>query len=457
MQDYNLYDHKDDINIRKVSLEKVIRQALRRWKLILIGGVILGCLFGSYKILNEHRQKAQTQAAYDAYQTQMEAYKRQQTSIRNQVQSVQNKIEERQNYLAESIKMQLDPAACPQAFVEIYIRVPEVDPEIDSESKTAIYKLTSILKAFYDDILFGVGTKQLAAKYGVEEKYFTELIAPMYDYYTSSIRVQVRYTDEQTAMQILDDLIAIMQGKVDAYRELFGDFDFEIYIKDSTTLADNDLATFQYGKVNELTQMQNGINVAMNAQSNLTIPNVVKPYSKKQLLKDGIKFGIVGFVGGCCLMLLWFMCLLIAKGRIFTSDEIDGEYGLRNLANFAYGKKDRLPEKMDLALAQIENALRGSDIRNLAVVGTLPEKKLAALAKLFTDKEAEKKSGEATEAFLFTPVPDVTDKAASLRALQEYDGFIVAEEIGRSDYRKVHDEIRLLSETGRSIVGTIYL
>ncbi|MDO5439881.1 MAG: hypothetical protein Q4F09_07660, partial [Erysipelotrichaceae bacterium] len=392
---------------------------------------------------------------YSAYETQLEAYKRQQSDIRSQVISLQARIADRQQYYSKSVKMQLDPTACPQAFVEINIDVPEASASIPSESKTGIYKLTSIMKAYYDDILFGTATKELADKYGMEVPYFSELIYPMYDYYTSSIRIQVRYTDEETAGKILDDVLEIMQRKTDTYREIFGDFDFNIYIKDTVTIPDFDLSTNQMQKATELTTLQNAVNNAINSQANLTIPNPVKPYSRKQLLKDGIKFAIVGGIGGCFLMLLFLMCAAIMRGKIFTPDEIDGAYGLRNLASFAYGNTGRLQEDIDHALAQIEYMAPSADGKRIALVGTVGDKKLAAMRKLLSDRQALVKDPETV--FTFSAVPQILSDAAALRVLRKFDGYILVEEVGKSEYRSVQKEVLLLTETGKEILGTIYI
>ena len=454
-REMDLNDFREYMGTRKVSLEKVLRHALRRWTLILFAGVVLGGLFGCYKILNEHRQKAQTEAAYSAYQTQLEAYQRQQADIRAQVISLQARISDRQQYMDKSVKMQLDPTACPQAFVEINIDVPEASASIASESKTAIYKLTSILKAYYDDILFGTATRELAAKYEMEPAYFSELIYPMYDYYTSSIRLQVRAQDEETADSILSDVLEIMQRKTDLYRDIFGDFDFNIYIRDKVTIPDVDLSTYQMTKATELYQLQNYVNNAISSQANLTIPNPVKPYSKKQLLKDGIKFAVVGGVGGCLLMLVILMSAAIARGKIFTEDEIDGAYGLRNLASFAYGKTGRLAEDIDMAMAQLEYITRDRGIKRIAVVGTVGEKKLAAMRKMFTDIRPVQEG--AKPALTFSAVSDILSSAGALRSLKKYDGCIIVEEVGKSSYKEVQKEILLLVEAGKEILGTVYL
>ena len=68
------YDYREDENTRQVSLSKLMRCALMRWKVILLAGIILGGLLGSYKILSIHSKKDQMIKEYDAYKTKLETY-----------------------------------------------------------------------------------------------------------------------------------------------------------------------------------------------------------------------------------------------------------------------------------------------------------------------------------------------------------------------------------------------
>jgi hypothetical protein len=46
--------------------------------------------------------------------------------------------------------------------------------------------------------------------------------------------------------------------------------------------------------------------------------------------------------------------------------------------------------------------------------------------------------------------------ADSLRSLRNVDGVILAEEIGKSEYMKVRQEIALIADGDREILGTVY-
>ena len=74
MTQKDYYDFREDGETRQVSLEKLLRCAFRKWKLILLMGILLGCFFGAYKILSIHSKKDAMIKAYDAYKASLEMY-----------------------------------------------------------------------------------------------------------------------------------------------------------------------------------------------------------------------------------------------------------------------------------------------------------------------------------------------------------------------------------------------
>ena len=71
-KDYDEYRKEE--NTRKVSLMRGRSCALMRWKMILLAGIVLGALLGSYKILSIHSKKDQMIKDYEAYKTKLDTY-----------------------------------------------------------------------------------------------------------------------------------------------------------------------------------------------------------------------------------------------------------------------------------------------------------------------------------------------------------------------------------------------
>ena len=113
------YDFREEENTRQVSLFLLVRNALKSWKLILLVGLILGCLFGSYKILSIHSKKDAMIEEYDTYVAKRDAYKKSIQEYKQTVGDLQNRIDKRIDYIQNSPKMQLDAHNAPSASCEI--------------------------------------------------------------------------------------------------------------------------------------------------------------------------------------------------------------------------------------------------------------------------------------------------------------------------------------------------
>ena len=115
------YDFREEENTRQVNLFLLVRNALKGWKLILLAGVILGCLFGGYKILSIHSKKDAMIEDYDTYAAKRDAYKKSIQEYKQSVADLQTRIDKRIEYVQNSPKMQLNATNAPSAICEIKI------------------------------------------------------------------------------------------------------------------------------------------------------------------------------------------------------------------------------------------------------------------------------------------------------------------------------------------------
>ena len=146
-------------------------------------------------------------------------------------------------------------------------------------------------------------------------------------------------------------------------------------------------------------------------------------------------------------MAIALICLVLYRGAILSTDEIDGEFGLRTLADFS-GEKSEDETVLDYMLARIESCTTGKEI---GIAGTITDKKLIALAE-----KLNKKIDGSKEGLRFVSLPNIEKDADSYRKLREMDGAIIAEEVGRSSYNGIRNEIGLIADSGTELIGTVY-
>ena len=437
------YDYREDENTRQVSLSKLMRCALMRWKVILLAGIILGGLLGSYKILSIHSKKDQMIKEYDAYKTKLETYNSSVEQYKKTISSYQKSVNDRIDYINNSPKMNLNFASCPSAFTELSITS-------TGEAALSTTAINSIMNAVSDEVSYGDAMTRVAENHEMSSEFMRELISVKLLATGSVVRVTVHGEDTEQARAVRDELIdIILNEKVKGLAPL-GNFELTVVNEGVANVFDAEIQLYQAQQKEALSKLQTQLNNAINQSNGLTKPTAVDQYSKKYMLKNGIKLGIVGFAAGIILALAAVLVMIIQKGVVLSPEEIDGEFGLKTLADFTDKETDEAA-KLDFMMARIENCMAGKAGGEIGIVGSVSDELIEKLAS-----ELNGKAADAKDSLKFSAVPAFNKDAQAFRRLKELSGVILAEQIGKSDYIAIRKEVALIAESGRDLVGTVY-
>ena len=438
------YDFREEENTRQVNLFLLVRNALKGWKLILLAGVILGCLFGGYKILSIHSNKEAMIEDYDTYAAKRDAYKKSIQEYKQSVADLQNRIDKRIEYVQNSPKMQLNAHNAPSASCEIKLSNVK-DGKLKSED------FTMIKTAIANELLFGDSLSPLAEKYGVSLVNLREMFMVKTPSVGSTMRIVVHNDTLESSEELREDIIKVIESKHNDFAKAIGNYKMEVFNKSTEYAMDSDVITYQDKQNEALSKLQTESYTAQNQSTQLVKPTSVQQYSKKYMLISGIKMGVIGLIGGCILAIAALMFLMIQKGVIFAAEEIDGEYGLRKLADFSEGGNNEPGNTIDYIIARLENCAGGRKEIKVGVTGLADAARLEAMTG-----DLNKAAGTSANPIRFAFLPDLIGNAASLRNLRNVDGVILVEEIGKSEFMKVRQEIALIADSEREILGTVY-
>ena len=436
------YDYREDENTRQVSLSKLMRCALMRWKLILLAGIILGGLMGSYKILSIHSKKDAMIKEYEAYKNKQEVYKSSVEQYKTTISNLQKSVNDKLDYIKNSPKMNLDYVRCPIAFSQLAV-VAAGDVPLTASN------ITSIMNAIYDEVYFGDIVTEIAEKRGIDSEYLREMISVKITPAGSVIRVNVRGEDTDQAKAFRDDLIGRLLKKAESFTGI-GDFDIIVIDEGTAKVFDAEIQTYQVAQSDTLAKLQTSLYTAQNQSNGLAKPVAVDQYSKKYMLTNGIKLGIVGFAAGIILALTAIGVMIIQKGVVLSAEEIDGEFGLKTLADFS-DKKTDAAAKLEFMMARIEKCMADKDNGEIGIVGSVSGEVIEKLTSQLNEMAPAAKGS-----LKFSAIPDFSKNAQAFRKLKDLSGVILTEQIGRSDYIAIRKEIALIAESGKELVGTVY-
>ena len=359
------YDYREEENTRQVSLMRLLRCALMRWKMILLAGIVLGALLGSYKILSIHSKKDQMIKDYEAYKTKLDTYNSSVEQYKKTISSYQKSVNDRIDYINNSPKMNLNFASCPSAFTELSITS-------TGEAALSATVINSIMNALSDEVSYGEAMTRVAENHEMSSEFMRELISVKLLATGSVVRITVHGEDTEQARAVRDELIdIILNEKVKGLAPL-GNFALTVVNEGVANVFDAEIQLYQAQQKEALSKLQTQLNNAISQSNGLTKPTAVDQYSKKYMLKNGIKLGIVGFAAGIILALAAVLVMIIQKGVVLSPEEIDGEFGLKTLADFTDKETDEAA-KLDFMMARIENCMAGKAGGEIGIVGSVSD------------------------------------------------------------------------------------
>lgn len=462
--------------MREVSLPRLLLLTFRRWRSMLLVGLILAMLLAGMKVIREYRNRGVSNVAQEEYLAAMEIYNSSVEAYSTSIEKFQTKIDSKQKYFNESLLMQLDPHNECVSSVTFVARTPGLEnaDKADASSASAV-NASNAAHACTDFILNGISYDKIAKKYNVPEQSIRELVTVVADQYhfSSVFKVQARSMDMKMSSEIMDVIQKALEDNRDHLVKTIGEYELNVVSRSEEVVVDTVLLQQQTELQNSIATLQKNLQTSQTALKELIKPSVAAGASMKTIIKHGIKYGIVGMAGGIFLMILLYAIHILMTGKILTDDEINIAYGLRNLITMPAGNRrgksrfplDRLVDKLvndapdmsvsaayDVLAARVENYAVPANVSSVIVAGTIEPTRLSSFTNTL-NKHAKKDNSPVS----YEASSNLTEDASAIRRLRQADACIVVEEIGASSFRDVSEEVEMILSSGKPILGTVYL
>ena len=479
-QNYTNRNHPG-AKMREVSLPRLLLLTFRSWRSMLAAGLILAILLAGMKVMREYSNRSVSNEAHEEYLAQMAMYDASVQSYSSAIERFQTKIDAKQNYFNDSVLMQINPHQECVSSVSMVVRTPGLENADETKSNAAqtesgsIVNASNVVHAYNDFIKNGISYESFAQELGVPEQSVRELVLVIVDqfHFSSVFQIQARSADMDFSARLMDYILQQIEEKKGAFRDTLGEYELNVVSCNVETVVDTVLLQQQTDLQNTIATMQRNLQTSQTALKELIKPTEATGASMKQILKHGIKYGVVGMAGGIFLMILLHAIRILMKGRILTDDELNVAYGLRNIITLPAGASrreprsfiDRFVEKLvsdapdmssaaanDVLIAKVENLSAADEIRKVLLVGTVGGTRLESFANRLS-----KRAKESGSPITFEASADIDKDAEAVRRLRTADACIVVEEVGETAYRDAAEVIELLLASGKPVLGTVYL
>ncbi len=470
--------------MRQVSLSRLLLLSLRRWRSMLLAGLVLAVLLSGLKVVKEYKNRGVSNVAHEEYLAAMEIYNASVQSYSAAIDRFQTKIDAKQKYFNESLLMQIDPHNECTASVSFVIRTPGLETADTVEAEpgaggASAVNASNVLHAYTDYITSIISYDDIAADLGVSEQSVRELVLITTDqfHFSSVFKVQARSMDMDLSKRILDHILKELEANKDSFVRTLGSYEINIVGRSEETAVDTVLLQQQTELQNSIVTLQKNLQTSQTSLKELVKPTEATGASTKTIIKHGIKYAVAGMIGGFFLLGLFYAISILMGGKILTDDEIGIAYGIGNLMTFPCPaassrrskKKGMLPDRIlermtndrpdmsvadacDVLIARVEGCLAGKERSRVVLAGSVGETRLSSFAD--TLNRHAKKEGSALS---FEAAPDLGRNAGAVRQLRAADACIIVEEIGESLYHSAAQQTELLLVSGKPVLGTVYL
>lgn len=491
----NMKFQDDEIEINLLDL---LHYILRRWRSVLVCAVLLCVLLGGFKVVKGIGTlgSADLKENQENYESQLEGYTISKEHLENQIQALTQSIQNKEDYYDRSMLMKLDPKAAYRGTVTFVVADAGETPaaETNQDLNLAIdRKLNSVLGSYAALVQNGTilrdAQKALPSK--LDQKYLAELIYTQMDYQSKLLRITVLGEDEQQVQSISDAVVQGLQNaseqmnaSVAAHRlELVSSYvgnDAETSIPigiipetgaiTSDASCQTSIEELQKSYITTITDMQDLLLECNNQLSELKEPTAPEANTRASVMKEGVKYGVIGFIVGAIFVGFAYALQYLACGKLMNSDELNDRYGILLLGDY-YAPIHAQPNRIDRWIDRMHGitekkqslesvyALSASNMKaqvsaeknpKLLLLGNAKTKNFEAAANALTEKLS-------TSGIDLIVAGNINESASAIEKLQDAEQVVLIEQRGASRQQAIEKELLILRKLGKKIVGAIVL
>ena len=363
---------------RVIDLLALIRTVLKKWRRMLIFGILFALLSAVYfGVLKSGK-------AVEVVDSEVSVENESPNNYAAELEIIDNSIANKNRYIQNSKLLQLDPNAVSRAYIRFSIQMDDTEEsseaegtgeevavqevldeqqvqeissadmadtagadmagagENGSDSISKVYlddssrKAVLILRHYINAVNYDTDYEKLASQLGMEKEYIRELVwASVEDEAALSGNIQAVYSDEENAVMIAEQALEILKEEKAAATGLYGRHKVIVEPAVVRTTSDRSYNTQLKERLQEMNDLktqkdnfQKNFNLTEKVVEKLSDTGSENKISRKEL----VKYIVLGFILGCLLFLLVYAIFLVAAGVLLSSRELGRMFGMNKLA-----------------------------------------------------------------------------------------------------------------------------
>ena len=451
-------EHKKEEQL--VYLKDLFFAPLHRWKAMFFAVLVFAALLGGFKGISSWnaRKAARALQADPGQQIAAEKYRLDVDSLTAQLEHLQQNIKTKKLYMEESILMQLDPYNHYEAVLTLTVNTDyQIDPALTFQNPDKTELVTS---GYFSLVMDNQVLQSMADAVASQPHYVKELITCNRPN-SSTLQVRIKYVDSESAQNLCDIMAQHLTGSQALVTSASAAHTINILTNDVHLIIDPAVETAQQTARTALTSVEALVLEVQMQKSNLVDP-AIPVASAIDVVKDAVKFAVVGGVIGVLLTVFAVWVLHIGSNKVYSVKTLTNRTGVKVLGSIRCVGKDN-------ALDHLINKAEGRNCNNTQVQAGLLAANIrnrCANAKhllIISDTENPAKT-ELIEALRRTltgmhidDCGSLLQDAAALAALADCDCVLMIKQCHLSLYSATEQEFQIITDSGKHLLGCVLL
>ena len=459
---------------QEVDLKDLILAILRRWRSIIVVGILMAVVMGGYAAVSGSRAGAGESEDEQTYEDALALYESEKAGLEMEIENLEMTLKGLSAYQENSLLMKISPYNKPVASAEVYIDA-EDSQVMRSLAKayTAVLKNENTLEKLYqilpledqyllelfsvDSYLQGMVTVEYAADSStVTSTYYGEDI--------NMLSIKATAGDQETAGLLLEALLGEMESSEGELAASIGPHTLNVVDEGISAVVDMELAKKQQDNRDSRSQLTTALENSQTAYDELEEPAV--PSAGGVSVGRVLKYVVLGGAVGVFLMAFAYCVVYLMSDKIHSEKDLKSRFGIKILGvmpgsgvgehtffidQWLYRLEGRncsgqMEPAYDLAAANLKNYAGGA--KNLLLTGTVGEEQMKELAQSLSRR---------LPGFVLTVGKNMAEDVDTRKKLPDCDGVILVEKAEASRAGAVQQEIEMIGNVGKEIVGAVVI
>lgn len=458
---------------QEIDLLRLLLYVLHRWRSLVAITLVAAVLLAGVSVLkNMLAQTDETEflAMQSKYEAELSAYAYSKAAYESSVESLTQQLAYLSTYQDKSMLANLNPEDLWVGTLNLYV-LESVGRTASSSGALEHDPYDAIVKAYQQEFSRTSNYQPLANEMGIETIYLQELITSQADFDANSVGIRILAPDEATVRRIqteIDTLVSEIHSKVKeqftGHKIALSDWNIRNTTEAHLLLVEGwedvipNVGDTQKKLAEELVEAKKALEDLEKNE-----PEAPAALDNSGMVKDALKYGIIGGFVGCFLLAAWYAFLYIVDGRIHGGEDLKSRYGVRVLGEFHHPYPAKRPTRLDAWLERFEKTSASQNVYSQIAAGVhiLTRENRKILLTGAADAEQIVRLKET----LVPQLPELELSAGGnmrtnadiLRSLTEYDGIILVEASGVTRYADVEAELSYIRAARLQLLGVVVL